>query len=181
MKKILVLFSLMATLALAMPAMAALVDFEGYPSGTIITDQYVDLGVLFSGIDSDPPPRTHEYVDLYGKVLRSHNWYDAMVITFVNPDNPAAARPVQIIEFDNPIDTEVDYIQVEVYDVDDVLIYSYLSTSPEHVAIDLGLPSASYMILDDDQDTAYVIDNLYFDIWSTPTGNSSWSQIKGLY
>jgi len=146
-------------------ASSYVIDFEGYPSGTQITDQYLSYGVLFSGYPpGESPPMTEDYgAGSYGSVLRSHDWYSAMRIEFVDPLNPTFYLPVSHIEFDNPIDSEVDYIAVEVFDASGQLLYSYTSTSPERVVIDLGAPVAAYMILDDSASTAYVIDNLETD------------------
>ncbi|HOC44268.1 MAG TPA: hypothetical protein PKJ99_14735 [Thermoanaerobaculales bacterium] len=143
-------------------ASAYVIDFEGYPSGTQITDQYLPYGVLFSGYPpGQSPPRIEDYgTGSYGKVLRSYDWYSAMQVQFVDPLNPSVYLPVSHIELDNPIDTEVDYLVVEVFDASGQLLYSYTSTSPERVVIDLGAPVAAYMILDDSANTAYVIDNL---------------------
>jgi hypothetical protein len=141
------------------------IDFEGFPSGTPITDQYLCYGVLFSGYPAgDPPPLTWDSGPLsYGSVLISHDWYSAMKVEFVDPLNTAVYWPVSHIEFDNPINPEVDYIVVEVFDASGLLLYSYTSASPERVVIDLGASVAAYMILDDSADTAYVIDNLETD------------------
>lgn len=142
-----------------------IIDFEGYPSGTQITDQYLSYGVLFSGYPAgDPPPVTWDYgPGSYGSVLISYDWFSAMKVEFVDPLNPALYLPVSHIEFDNPINPEVDYIVVEVFDASGQLLYTYTSASPERVVIDLGAYVAAYMILDDSADTAYVIDNLETD------------------
>ena len=141
------------------------IDFEGFPSGTPITDQYLSYGVLFSGYPAgNPPPVTWDYgPGSYGSVLISYDWFSAMRVEFVDPLNPTFYLPVSHIEFDNPINPEVDYIVVEVFDASGQLLYSYTSTSPERVVIDLGAPVAAYMILDDSASTAYVIDNLETD------------------
>jgi hypothetical protein len=146
-------------------AFGDVIDFEGYPSGTPITDQYVSYGVLFSGYPpGDPTPVTFDYgSSSYGSVLISHDWFAAMRVDFVDPLNPSLFLPVSHIEFDNPIDSEVDYIVVEVFDAGGLLLYSYTSASPERVVIDLGAYVAAYMILDDGGGTAYVIDNLETD------------------
>ena len=138
------------------------IDFEGFPSGTPITDQYLSYGVFFSGYPAgNPPPVTWDYgPGSYGSVLISYDWFSAMRVEFVDPLNPTFYLPVSHIEFDNPINPEVDYIVVEVFDASGQLLYSYTSTSPERVVIDLGAPVAAYMILDDSASTAYVIDNL---------------------
>jgi len=143
-------------------ASSYVIDFEGCPSGTQITDQYLSYGVLFSGYPAgDPPPVTWDYgPGSYGSVLISYDWFSAMKVEFVDPLNPGLYLPASHIEFDNPIDSEVDYIVVEVFDSNGQLLYSYTSTSPERVIIDLGAPVAAYMILDDSANTAYVIDNL---------------------
>jgi hypothetical protein len=146
-------------------AFGDVIDFEGYPSGTLITDQYLSYGVLFSGYPpGSPSPMTYDYgPGSYGSVLTSYDWFSAMRVDFVDPLNPSLFLPASHIEFDNPIDSEVDYILVEVFDAGGLLLYSYTSASPERVVIDLGAYVAAYMILDDSQTTAYVIDNLETD------------------
>ena len=57
---------------------------------------------------------------------------------------------------------EVDYIQANVYSETGVLIDSYLSSSPERVEFNFNTSEAAYIILDDANHTAYVIDNLTF-------------------
>ena len=138
------------------------IDFEGFPSGTPITDQYLSYGVLFSGYPAgDPPPVTWDYgPGSFGSVLISYDWFSAMKVEFVDPLNPGLYLPVSHIELDNPIDSEVDYLVVEVFDASGQLLYTYTSASPERVVIDLGADIAAYMILDDTASTAYVIDNL---------------------
>ena len=165
----------------AASAGAATIDFEDYPSDTVITNQYLSLGVLFSGAAGDPPPRIYDYVGGYGRVLRSHDWYAPMVISFVDPGNPNNYSPVSYIAFDNPVDSEVDYIAVNVYDQNDGLVYQYLSTSPEYVVINLGSAIAAYMVLDDAQNTAYIIDDLTFEGGVTAVEAGTWSDIKSLF
>ncbi|MDM7917426.1 MAG: hypothetical protein ACE15D_14825 [Candidatus Eisenbacteria bacterium] len=163
-------------------ARAETVTFDEYGSGTPITDQYLPQGVVFSGYGADPPPQIYDYVGYIGRVLISYDWYSAMVIRFVEPSDPGTYRPVSEIAFDNPIDSEVDYIVARVYDANDNLIYEYTSSSPERVEIQLGSAEGAYMILDDDQNTAYVIDNLYF-LPGAPTAveSASWGKVKNLF
>lgn len=148
------------------------IDFSPYPMSTIINNQYLYTGALFMGYNGSFDPVVEEYLppSTLGRVLRSDNWYNALRLSFVDSVNPSQYVPVQRIEFDNPIYPEIDYISIDVYDSMNTVIYHYISTSPEHVTINLGFPSAAYMTFDDSAATAYVIDNIYFDN-GVPTGD----------
>lgn len=140
------------------------VTFNEYPIGTQITNQYLSMGVLFSGVGGNPPPEVYDFgSSSYGRVLISHNWYDGILIKFVEPLDSTVYRPVSSISFDNPITEEVDYITVKIYNTNDSLLFTYTSASPERVEINLGNPVGAYMILDDSAGTAYVVDNLTFN------------------
>ncbi|MEC7985550.1 MAG: hypothetical protein VX278_10340 [Myxococcota bacterium] len=142
---------------------AATIDFEDCPNGAAVTDQYLSLGVLFSGSNNTSDPTTHNYgVSTHTRVLISHNWYDPIRIDFVDPNDPSVHLPVQHVSFDNPIDTEIDYIQADVYSESGVLLDSILSASPDRIDFTLNSPQIAYVIVDDDNSTAYVIDNLSF-------------------
>jgi hypothetical protein len=141
-----------------------MITFSDYVQNTLITNQYTDHGVLFSGLTEGQDPVVAEYsAETFGRVLRSYDWYGQIVARFVDPQNPQKPRLVQQIAFDNPSETELDYINVKVYDPEENLIYNYTSKSPERVRIDLGEALAAYMVLDDSAQTAYVIDNLAVD------------------
>lgn len=143
------------------------ITFNEYPTGTKITNQYLCKGVLFSGVGNDPPPEIYDYSSR-GRVLHSHNWYDGILIKFVDPLDSTVFRQVSSISFDNPTDEQLDYITVEVYSVDKELLFTYTSASPERVEINLCAPVCAYMVLDDSANTAYAIDNLAFNV--TPVG-----------
>jgi len=139
------------------------ITLGSYSGGTVITNQTFTKGAVFSGIGT-PDPVVQDYgVGSWGNVLRSDTWYDPVRVDFVDTLTGLNLALVQKIELENPIDSEVDYVVVDVYDEFDNLLYHYLSASPEYITIDLGIPSAAYMILDDSLNTAYVVDNILLD------------------
>jgi hypothetical protein len=141
-----------------------MITFSEYAGGAVITDQYTDQGIVFSGLLDGQDPRIQEYSpETWGNVLRSFDWYGPILANFVDPENPENPQYVGHISFDNPIDTEIDYINVKVYNLQDELLYNYTSKSPERVSIDLGKPVAAYMIIEDSAGTAFIIDNLRTD------------------
>ena len=144
------------------------ITFEEYGTGTVITDQYLSEGIIFSGLEAGQNPVIHDYGEsTHTSTLHSYDWFGALVVHFVNPENSEEYRNVRHISFDNPIDTEVDYISIAVYDAEDLILYQSVSTSPERVTINLENSPAAYMVLDDSANTAYVIDNLTTDSVST--------------
>lgn len=146
------------------------VTFNEYPSGTLITNQYLNMGVLFSGVGGNPPPEVYDYGPTsYGRVLIGHNWYDGILIKFVEPLDSTLYRPVSSIAFDNPVSAEVDFITIKVYGINDSLLFTHTSASPERVEINLGNSVAAYMILDDSAATAYILDNLTLSTSNAPS------------
>ncbi len=143
------------------------ITFNGLVSGTTITNQYQNKGVVFTGYAGSGNPVTYDYTGSYGSVLISDNWYNPLRVNFVDTGSGTFYHLARNIEFNNPITTEVDYISVHVYDSANVLLYHYLSTSPEHVVINLATSSAAYMVLDDSSGTAYVVDNILVDFGPT--------------
>ena len=79
-------------------------------------------------------------------------------------------KPISYLSFYNPVSSEIDYIKVVVYNVSDNPIYTYMSTSPEWVSIDLGGNTGAYVVFDDSASTAYVIDNISFEPGGKTTG-----------
>jgi hypothetical protein len=151
-------------------SMTDTITFTSYATGTIISNQYQVLGALFAGHNGSLDPVTQDYgPGSFGSVVHSDNWYNAMRLNFVDSLNPSVYRTVSYIEFDNPIYPEDDYIDVRVYDVNDSLLYQYMSLSPEHVTINVPPPYGAYITFDDSLNSAYVIDNILFD-FSVPTG-----------
>ncbi|MBC8173701.1 MAG: hypothetical protein H7X71_07335, partial [Chitinophagales bacterium] len=137
------------------------IDFSAYESETIITDQYLSESFLFSGYDGSGDPRVYDYgVGSYGRVLRSDDWYNPIKVSFVDSADTDVFRLIEKLDFDNPIDSEVDYISVDAYDSMDVLVVHHVSTSPEHVSLDFASENIAYVVFDDSAFTAYVIDNL---------------------
>lgn len=138
------------------------ITFDEYPSETIVTTQYVSEGVVFSGYNGSNPPVIYDYGSTsFGFILHSDTWYNPFRVDFVNPANPAEHQLARKIEFDNAITstTETDYMNIDVYDSNDLLLAHYMSTSFEHVVIDLGASLAAYMTIDDDNNTAFIFDN----------------------
>lgn len=138
------------------------IDFEDQSDGTPIAIQYRFCGVVFSGDAGDPPPKIFDYgPDDIGKILHSYDWYSPMVLKFVDSGNLVDPDPVAYIEFDNPA-SDGDILHVEVFAVDGSLIGSHTSTigSPETVTFNFGQPIAARMVVDDEFDTAFTVDNL---------------------
>lgn len=143
------------------------ITFDELVSGTIVTDQYAAQGALFMGYDGSGDPETYDYgTGSFGPILHSDNWYNPIRMNFVDTIDSSFPAFAKKIEFDNPIDSEVDYISFKVYDENDNLIHSYMSTSPEHVEVEFDDYIASYVVFDDSLQTAYVIDNILLDISS---------------
>jgi hypothetical protein len=132
-----------------------MIRFNEYSTNTVITDQYTDRAVLFSGTVEGQDPVVYDYgPDQWGRALHSYNWYGEILVRFVVPQNPETPRLVRYISFDNPIEPEIDYVNVKVYDNQDLLIYNYTSRSPERISVDPGKTIAAYMVLDDSLQTA---------------------------
>ena len=138
--------------------------FYGMPSYTTITNQYLYTGAFCSGYNGSFDPVTYDYgTTSYGSVMHSDNWFNALRINFVDPNNQNLYVPINHVEFDNPIAvTETDYMSVDIYDFNNALLLHYMSTSPEHVVINFSTCTAAYMVLDDSAGTAYVVDNILF-------------------
>jgi hypothetical protein len=146
-------------------------DFEQFPSGTIITNQYQYLGILFSGYNGSGNPDVYDYgPTVYTKILKSDNWYNPMKLTFVDPLNPTAFNPVQYIDFDNSEDAAGDWVIIDVYDSTGAVVYHGSSFSPDHVSINLGSSIGAYMVLDDSLQTAYIIDNILLNLGTSGIG-----------
>ena len=138
------------------------VDFELYPTGTVITNQYQYLGVVFSGAFGSGNPDVYDYgATSYTRVLKSDNWYNPIKVSFVDTANALLYDPVSHIEFDNPENVSGDYIIIDVYDTVGVVVFHGTSFSPQHFTINLGGNNGAYMILDDSMTTAYVVDNIF--------------------
>lgn len=149
------------------------INFDLYTTGTVMTNQEIPKGAIFSGI-SAPDPQIYDYgPSSFGPVIISYDWYAPFRLDFVDTLAGSTLALVQKIEFENPIDSEIDYIVADVYDEFDNLIYHYVSTSPEYVTIDLGTPSGAYIIFDDSASTAYVVDNILLDFGNNCTNSFS--------
>jgi hypothetical protein len=148
------------------------ITFLPYASGTIMNTQYANEGVTFSGFNGSGDPDIYDYgTASYGRVLKSDSWYNPLRINFVDTAN-TQYHLAQKIEFDNPVAiTETDYISVDAYDSMDVLLYHYLSTSPEHVVLNFPSPSVAYITLDDSANTAYIVDNILVDFGTATSVN----------
>ena len=157
------------------------INFSQDLGGTVITNQYIQQGALFSGVGTlGPQVIDFDTIGNLGKVLHSHNWYDPIRIDFVDTVIGTSINLVQKIGFLNAVWQETDYIKIDVYDQIDNLLYHYLSASPEYVTIDFGIPEAAYMILDDSANTAYVIDNIILDFGVHSTSLQEHSSNKEL-
>jgi len=147
------------------------ITFNDLTDGTIITNQYRISGVIFSGYNGSSAPVIYDYSPKYsyGKILRSDDWFNPLRIDFVDPINVSEYHPAKRIEFDNVVDSiisqnlEVDYMSIDVYDSTNVLIYHYISSSPEHVVLNFDNPSAAYITIDDSANTSFALDNILVD------------------
>lgn len=136
-------------------------DFEGYASDTPFLDQYQSCGVVFSSNGVLSPPVSYDYGSFsWGSVLHSYDWYGELRMDFVDPVNGTTHVPVSYVSFDNPIDSEIDYIVGAAYDVNGTVLTTFSSQSPDRVEISLPGPTIAYVVMDDANTSAYVIDNL---------------------
>jgi len=155
------------------------ITFNNLSDGTIVTDQYQINGVIFSGYKGSTPPVVYDYSPKYsyGKILHSDDWFNPLRINFVDPINVSEYHPAKRIEFDNVVDSiisqnlEVDYISIDVYDSMNVLIYHYLSSSPEHVVLNFDNPRAAYITIDDSANTSFALDNILVDFGTSTIVN----------
>ena len=153
----------LAICQLAVTAQCDTLDFEGFPSDSPFTDQYQSCGVVFSSNGVLAPPVTYDYGSTsWTSVLHSYDWYGELRMDFVDPLDGVTPAPVSHVSFDNPIDTEIDYIVGAAYDVNGIALLTINSVSPDVVILNSGAPNMAYIILDDAQGSAYIIDNLVF-------------------
>ncbi len=169
MKKALLSLLLMLCIGAAQAQLSDTITFEGIPGSTIVTNQYQSNGFIFTGHNGSGDPITHDYgTGSHGNVLHSETWFNELRFNLVDPMNPGQYQLAQRIELDNPIDTETDYMVIDVYDENDNLIHHYVSTSPEYVSITFPSPMAAYVVLDDSAATAYVVDDILVE-WNIGT------------
>jgi hypothetical protein len=154
------------------------IDFEGYPSNSVITDQYFSNGAIFSGYSGSGNPVTYDYGITWTSTLHSDDWYNPLRLKFVYPSDSGVSKPISSLTFYNPISVEIDYIKVVIYDENDSAVASYLSTSPEWVTINLGSNIGAYAVFDDSASTAYVIDEVSFTQGGKATGIAQLSPLK---
>jgi hypothetical protein len=158
--------------------------FTPFINETILETQYLNKGVVFSGFNGSTAPVVCDYgLGSYGKVLRSDNWYNPLRMNFVDSLNANQYQLASKIEFDNPVsdDGELDYMSIDVYDSMNVLIYHYLSTSPEHVVLNFATPSAAYITIDDSAYTAFILDNIVVEFGNITSTNKNISNDFRLY
>lgn len=161
MKHLLLPATLVTLTATGAAAQCDTLDFEGYASDTPFLDQYQACGVVFSSNGLPTPPVTYDYGSFsWGSVLHSYDWYGELRMDFVDPVNGTTHVPVSYVSFDNPIDSEIDYIVGSAYDVNGNVLTTFNSQSPDRVEISLPGPTIAYIIMDDANSSAYVIDNL---------------------
>ena len=147
------------------------INFEGFLSNTPITDNFWENGAIFSGYNGSGNPVTYDYgINVYTSVLHSDDWYNPLKLRFVDVNDTSAVKPISHLSFYNPVSSEIDYIKVVVYDYNDIAVATYMSTSPEWVSIDIENALGSYVVLDDSDYTAYVIDYVSFEPGGKPTG-----------
>jgi hypothetical protein len=142
------------------------ISFTGLASNVAVTDQYQSCGVVFEN------SATYDYGSgSYGSVLHSTDWFDSLVVRFVEPDDAMTPRPVQYLSFGNLIDpnvsAETDYISVRVYDAAGNLLHWESNTSASRVDLDLGAPIIARVVVDDSLSTAYILDDFVFSGTST--------------
>ncbi|MBK7553501.1 MAG: hypothetical protein IPI55_02570 [Flavobacteriales bacterium] len=136
-------------------------NFEGITSGTDITNQFQACGVVFSSNGVLTAPQTYDYgIGAYTSVLHSYDWYGELRMDFVDPLNGTTHVPVGSVWFTNPVNSELDYIIAKAFDEGGVLLDSVYSVSPDTVELTSSGSLIAYVILDDDQGSAYVIDNV---------------------
>jgi hypothetical protein len=158
--------------------------FTPFINETILETQYLNKGVVFSGFNGSTAPVVYDYgLGSYGKILRSDNWYNPLRINFVDSLNANQYQLASKIEFDNPVSDggELDYMSIDVYDSMNVLIYHYLSTSPEHVVLNFATPSAAYITIDDSAYTAFILDNIVVEFGNITSTNKNISNDFRLY
>lgn len=161
MKDLLLTLTLVFIPAADTAAQCDTLDFEGYPSDTPFQGQYQACGVVFSSNGVPTPPVSYDYGSFsWGSVLHSYDWYGELRMDLVDPVNGTTHVPVSYVSFDNPIDTEIDYIVGTAYDVNGNVLTTFNSQSPDRVEISVPGPTIAYIVMDDANSSAYVIDNL---------------------
>ena len=141
------------------------INFNGLTTGTVLSDQFASThGAIFSGWPQGNYVDTYDYGEgSWGSIAKSSSWYDGIRIDFVNPMDTTEVVTVCQFGFNNPINTEIDYIVVRFYDINDNLIHTHHSISPEMININLYPNGAAYVTMEDEYDSAYVIDDLWFE------------------
>lgn len=141
--------------------------FTPFMDGSVITTEYLNNGVVFTGFNGSTDPIVFDYGNVftnYGKILHSDNWYNSLRMNFVDTSNVNQYHLARRIEFDNVIGNgEVDYMSIDVYDTMNNLIYHYLSSSPEHVILNFATPIVAYITIGDSANTSYALDNILVD------------------
>lgn len=139
------------------------IGFDPYTTNEIIGEQYLNCGVVFENA------MVHDYGEAtYGKIIHgSSDWYDSLVVHLVQPNDASTPRPVQHFSFDNVVDpnisTEVDYVTVRCYDINNTLVASASNTSASRTEIVLSAPLIVRVVIDDSASTAYALDDFVFD------------------
>lgn len=161
MKHVLLPLSLTLLMAADVAAQCDTLDFEGYPSDTPFLNQYQSCGVVFSSNGVASPPVTYDYGSFaWTSVLHSYDWFGELRMDFVSPLNGTTPLPASYVSFDNPVDSEIDYIVGTAYDLNGNVLTTFNSQSPDRVEISLPGPTIAYIVMDDANGSAYVIDNL---------------------
>jgi len=80
---------------------AEVITFSDYPLGTTITNQYQNLGVIFSGEGQPPIISPPEYFEITDPALMGasgvHNWgSDPVIVTFVDPTDGTPVEAINV-------------------------------------------------------------------------------------
>ena len=148
-------------------ARAELITFDEYPQGTPITDQYQNLGVIFSGEFEPPTIALPSYWGIDDPALMGasgvYSWgSDSVIVTFVDPTDG----------------TPVEAINVGFY-------YYVLSRGPfasfliTYYDINGGIISQTDLWEDPDPHIPPKLHKIFFDTWN-PTGSYSYFWLDNL-
>lgn len=154
-----------AALFSAAGAQAALIDFEAFPIGPLAGDTLVTsaggVGVTFSGLGLNIRTLPGAFTGA-GNVLSTQTDFQQITVDFDQAVNNLSFRNWISGNFT----PEIDNINVDVFDINNVLLGS-VSTSTD---LDVAIPFAGVgrLQFDDFRSTGYVLDNIQFDSVSVP-------------
>lgn len=147
---------------------AEIINFNEYPAGTTITDQYRSLGVIFSG-EPQPPLINPSGVALMGYAFPDGTGTGSIIATFVNPSDgtPAEATISYFFLTINYLLSSF-FVTQTTYDINDVIISQYridINTPP---LFSIPLPPKLHKIVITPTYANILIDPLIFQIVSSP-------------